>query len=110
MPHLTVAEKLAEIENLIELHRWTRRFPKDPEYRTYVALKMIAKDLRARLDGKAEATRRELGSKVASAVRKADADSDVFNHALLELAKDVIGHWPTVEQALEQYEKTHALA
>jgi hypothetical protein len=105
---LTVAEKLAEIDRLIEHYRFARRWPEEPEYKTYVTLKAVAADLRARMDGKAETTRRTLGAKVAAAARAADDHSEIFALAVVELGKDLIGHWATVEQALEQYERTHA--
>jgi hypothetical protein len=102
---LTAADKLVSIEALIEHYRFARRYPDEPEFQTYVALKAVAADLRARLDRKPDVARRTLGGKIAAAVRKSDGDSDAFARALLELGRDLIGFWPVVEQALEWFDQ-----
>lgn len=102
----TVAEKLAEIEELIELYRFARRFPDDPEYQTYLILKAVAEDLRARTNGAAGDARRELGRRIAAAVRTSDGmPNSTFANAVLGVGQELIGRWPVVEQALERYEE-----
>ena len=101
---LTVPEKLAAIEALVEHYRFARRYPDEPEYQTYVALKAVAADLRGRLDGKPEEARRALGGKIAAAVRKSDGDPGAFARAVMAIGEELIGRWATVEQALERFE------
>ena len=105
---VTTAEKLAEIERLIEIYRWARSGSANTlEPRTYHVLKSYAVDLRARLDGTAEEARRELGRRVAAIVRASDGPDGGFARAAASAGRELTSRWPVVEHALEQYEKSH---
>jgi hypothetical protein len=99
-PRPTLTEQLTEVEGLLEDFRWSRSDDKIPEHKTFLALKALALDLRARLPGKAEQTRRELGRRIADAVRAEHA-----REAVAGVGEALIGAWPLVEQALEHLDK-----
>ena len=96
----SIEEQIAEVEGLVENFRWARAVSDVPENKTYLTLKALASDLRARLPGKAEQTRRELGRRIADAVRAEHA-----RDAVAGVGEALIGAWPIVEQALEQFDK-----
>lgn len=94
---LTIQEKLAVIEHLIEDFRWARSDPAVPEHSTYHTLKAIAADHRARLYGTPSAVEVLLERRV----RAAGLTGAPRHGALIGLAQDVLAHWPSVKQGLE---------
>ena len=101
----TDAEILKEIEGLIEEYRFARDFPAgSAERRTYIALKAVASDIRGR--------RLKAGSEAITALQgRMDALKRAGHHrgprrtdALIGLAEELVGRWPSVRQALESFD------
>lgn len=101
---ITIQEKLAAVQRLLEDLRHARNDPMLPEYATFHAMRAIASDLMARLPGNPEATRRALGKRIADAVRSRTPDGYLQSHAR-GLAEELVGRWPVIEQALERFER-----
>lgn len=104
MRRLTEAEALAEIEVLIEDFRAYRSSPTQPEHVTYLALKMAADDLRGRMKGKPCDARAALQN----AVERMQASKTPLGFEqghMRAVAQVVVGHWATIRQALERFEK-----
>ena len=99
----TVADKLRTVELLIEDFRWARNDDALPEHLTYRVLKAIASDLRGRMNGSAEDARREIGLRIAGAIRSKTA-LGYERGMMLGVAEELIGRWPVIEQALERFE------
>ena len=101
---LTDAEKLIEIEALIEDFRYARNDPILQEHRTYLTLKSIAADLRGRGPGVAGAAQVELQRVIDNAIAaKTGLGYDV--NRLRRVAEELIGRWPTIRQALERFDR-----
>jgi hypothetical protein len=102
---LTAAQKLAEIERMIEDLRWVRRTPGTPEGLSYRVLKAVALDLRARSQPSTQVFE-ALDFQVRSAL-KAKARLgyiEMGNHQAVSEA--LLAHWSTVSAALERFEET----
>jgi hypothetical protein len=98
----TTEEKLAEVEQLVENFRWSRRYPEDPEYQTYLVLKAIAEDLRAPLPATQNKALEVVGFVVNAAMRsKAQLGYLEVGHQQA-IADRVMKYWGTIRSALEQ--------
>ena len=103
---VSLAEQLAEVEALIEVFRWARNSPEEAEERTYRALKLIAKDLRARLPAAAPEAAQALQRRIDALQRSRTAHGyDV--RALRGVAEELVGRWPAVRRALELAQNFH---
>lgn len=71
--------------------------------RSVGVLKAIAADLRGRAPGAAASTLEKLGRGV-DKVAASKTATGYDERQLVQLAQDLIGHWPTVRQALENAE------
>lgn len=100
-----LAEQLAVVERFIEEFRWARCEVGAPQERTYRALKLIAKDLRARLPEAAPEAAQALQRKIDAAGRAKDPARRVS--ALRAVAEELVGRWPTVRRALELAQHFH---
>lgn len=100
----TTLEKLNEVERLIELGRPVRGATGSPDNYRQEIFKAIALDLRARLEGKPTEVLVELERR-ATAVHRSRTALGYDAHALRGLAEGVMTRWPTVKQALEQFEE-----
>lgn len=106
--HLTDAEKLVELEDLITHFRYARFTPEVPEHVTYITLTACARDLRGRMAVTVSETQHELqraldqmhGSKTALGY-----EAGKMRH----VAEMLRGRWPTVRQALERFERADIL-
>lgn len=95
---ITLQDKLAAVERLIEDLRWAREKPDALERETFLALKEIAKDIRARMDGVPQAAVFELESRV-NAIRNHGSSTPRMH----QLAAEFISRWPVIKQALERF-------
>lgn len=103
-PEISLQDKIDAVERLLDDLQWARNDPACPEFATFYALKAIALDIRGRMPGKAEEVRRVLGSRIGNAVRSRTALGYEIMH-LKGIGEELIGRWPVVEQALEQFER-----
>lgn len=101
-----VEEQIAAVERCLEDFRWARSKPHLIEYRTYRALKAVAKDLRAQMPGASNETLLALQRRIADAAGTKGTDALGFSPpALAGIGQEVIGRWPVIRQALERFEK-----
>jgi hypothetical protein len=101
---ISTVDQLFVIEQLILEYRDARDDHMDPRYRVFHALRAVADGLRARTAIKAESSRRNLGLRIAHAVR-ARTSSDWDQGALANVGLELVSRWPVVEQALERFEQ-----
>lgn len=101
---MTVEQQLAAVERLIEDFRWARADDMVPEHATYNALKVIAKDLRARLPGAPGSALAEIGRRLEIAELGKSPEHGFVRGHLIGVAHAVIGRWPEVRQALENFQ------
>ena len=94
----TTAEKLAEVELLIEREKQASQWNRH----RIAVLASIAVDLRARLDGVPTAILVDLERRVVSAVRSKTA-LGYDAHAIRGVGEGLVVRWPTVKQALERF-------
>lgn len=106
---MTLDEKIAVVDRLIDEFRWSRPMPETEEYRTYATLKEIAEDLRGRLAGTPGIVEHELETRIASA-RASKTGMGYPQTVMVALAENLIGRWPTVKQALARCETTEEVA
>lgn len=90
--------KLAVLERLIEAMRWVRSEPDHPEYQTFLALRSIAADVRARLPENIGSALAMLDDRMSRVV---DSGHDVSQ--LRALGDEVVGRWPLIRQAIERF-------
>jgi hypothetical protein len=96
----TTEEKLAEVERQIEALR--RLAATEDNYRQIRIVRSIAADLRGRLGGAPSIALAELERRIVFAHRsKTRLGYD--RGALVGIAEELIGRWPTVKQALERF-------
>jgi hypothetical protein len=97
----TVDEQAAHLEAVIGALRGGKR----PATASIEVLKSIAKDLRARVNAPGHAVLLDLQRRIAdAAASRTTLGWDVG--ALRGIAEQVIGHWPTIRQALERFGAT----
>lgn len=101
---MTPNEKLAAVERCIEDFRWTRDHQDLIEYQTYLAMCELAAEIRKGTQAAAGTARAELGRRIEDATRSKTMLGYSIN-ALRGIAEELIGRWPTVRAALEQFEK-----
>jgi hypothetical protein len=97
---LTPMQQLAEIEELIVHFRHARRTPEHPEYRTWVALRMCAEDIRSRQAITVHDAQRNLQGAI-DAIAQSRTALGVDVGRLQRLAEETVRHWPTIRHALE---------
>ena len=102
MSESPLAEQIDAVTRLLDDLRWARNEPGCIEYRTFEALKTIAKDLRARQPQVPGATLLALRRRLADAAASKTAFG--FEHsALMGIGQETIGRWPVIRQALERF-------
>ena len=97
----TTQEKLETVKELIEVFRQTARSP--AEDRRILALKGIASDLRARLDGAPNVALVELERRMTAVRRHAPGSGSARVNAQIGVAEELVCRWPVVTQALEKF-------
>ena len=97
----STAEKLSTVESLIESFRRTSTTPAD--YDRFWILKSLAADLRGRIGGTPHIAMVELERRITSAM-KSKTNLGYENGAMVGVGEELMGRWPTVKQALEQFE------
>ena len=100
---MTTQRKLEEVERLIERYRWARSDGKAPENASYWALKAVAADLRARLPETPGPILGRIQGAIDAASREKVGNRYSDGH-VRAVAEAVIGSWPTIRQALEDFE------
>ena len=97
----TTAEKLSQIEQIIKMLRRMSATEND-NHQLYV-IKSVAADLRGRLDNAPSIALIEIERRIGAVFRRRiEAEDD--HGALVGVGQELVGRWPTVRQALEQFE------
>ena len=96
----TTSEKLGQIERIIQMLRRMAATEND-EYQIDV-IKSVAADLRGRLDSAPSIAVLELQRRIGAVYRRRAEDGDDYD-AMKGVGEELIGRWPTVRQALEQF-------
>lgn len=95
-------DKIKTVEILIEDFRWARANSMVPEHRTYLVLKALVEDLRARQRIPRFSVIEELQEAVdAAAATKTRAGYEMGKTQ--NIGERVMGRWPLVRQALEHF-------
>lgn len=96
---MTDSEILTEIDRIIQCryHRW-KNPSDDPRHRNYLALKEVAKRLRA--GDNASPTATALENKIRGLDRSKERDGDYSIAALRDVALEARAKWPVIRQAL----------
>ncbi len=96
-------DKLEALSHAIRNIRWVRGEPEHPQYRTFVALKSLAADVKGAQPIVVLTTLRTLDRRMDEAKRAGFPQGHMIG-----LAQELIGRWPTVRQALERFERETA--
>ena len=102
---MTVAEKLAIVEDLIVVFRWARHHPDEPAHRSWLALKEIASDLRAPLPETKTRALHALGVQVDVARRFRERVGYIEVGHMQAMAEALMAHWPAISRALAEAEE-----
>ena len=102
---VTLQDQIDAITRLLEDFRWARNEPRCIEHKTYVALKEIVKDLRARLPEAPGKTLLALQRRIADAAATKGGNGGLgfATGALVGLGQEVIARWPVLRQSLERF-------
>jgi len=101
---MTLQDQIDAIDHLINDFRWARNETYCIEHDIYLALKEIAKDLRARLPAAPSDALLALQRRIAdAAATKGPAMQGFDRSALAGIGEEVIGKWPVIRQALERF-------
>ena len=109
----TTADKLAFLEELIEVVRAERRIraletragAEPSDTRRFELLKALAADTRARLEGAPSAAMSALQSRL-DAVDRSKTGLGYSRDRLISTAEELIARWPVVKQSLELFGHT----
>ena len=102
---LNDAELLVEVEALIEDLRWARGDPAVPEHRKWLALKQMARDIRARSTPPTRAVDAVI-FQVQSGMKARTRLGFIDPGHHQAISEAVIAHWPTIRLALERLQET----
>jgi hypothetical protein len=100
MTEITIEDKIAHVEQIIESVRWARSEPEEPAHRTYVVMKAVASDLRGQLSRAPGTALMALEFQVHAAAR---VKSDIGHIPLTShqaVSECVISWWPVIRRAL----------
>jgi hypothetical protein len=102
---VTLQDQIDAVTRLLDDFRWARNEPGCAEHRTWLALKEMAKDLRARLPEAPGLALAALQRRIADAAATKGGNGGLgFDAgALAGIGQEVIGRWPVVRQALERF-------
>lgn len=98
---MTLEDRIAAVERVIEDFRWARNEPGCVEHRTYAAMKEIAADLRGRRPLTASVAVSALQRRIDAANASKDERGYQIGH-LCGVAEELIGRWAAVRYALER--------
>lgn len=99
----TTLEKLVEIERLIQT---AKEGPLPEGARRIDLLKSIAADLRARLELAPSVALLQIERRMTTLHRRRGAGRQEIANAKFGIAEELVARWPTVKQALEQFDET----
>lgn len=99
----TIDEKIEAVEAEIERARQFRKEQGTEMRRHYDVLKAVARDLKARQVYPRSNTLGSLQRQVANAVKGKVQNGGYREGHLVEIGHTVMGRWPTISQALEQF-------
>lgn len=100
MTEITIEDKIAHVEQIIESVRWARSEPEEPDHRTYNVMKAIASDLRAQLSRAPTQAVEALEFQIHAARRvKSDIGHIPLTHHQA-VSECVISWWPVIRRAL----------
>lgn len=94
-------DKIEAVEALIEAFRHTSRTEEDE--RRIVVFKAIAADLRARLSTAPSVALHEIERRMTAVRRHPVGSGSARVNAQVGVAEELVGRWPVVKQALEQF-------
>jgi hypothetical protein len=101
---IELAEQIDAVTRLLDDFRGWRNEPGCVEYRTYCALKQIAKDLRARQPEAPGLALQALQRRIADAATTKGRNGLGFDAgALAGIGEECIGRWAVLRQALERF-------